>query len=101
MTVLSGPKLDKMAKELSEWYITTRTRLIEALEEGYPYGSVLLDPRGQLEDFLNKTPEDWEKMFAGLALRYRGQPDADQRIQSDVMAYLERMSRIMQGGGTT
>ncbi|KKK81309.1 hypothetical protein LCGC14_2814760, partial [marine sediment metagenome] len=39
MPIITGPQLDEIAEQCRKWYLSTRAMLLEALEEGYPYGS--------------------------------------------------------------
>lgn len=92
---LTGPDLDEMVKELTEWAVDTRAFLIEALEEGpYPYGSVKLTPAEQLTRYLAMTPVDWESMGQTRLRRYQGYPDAQDRANRDMSIYRERMERL-------
>ncbi|KKM93936.1 hypothetical protein LCGC14_1203440, partial [marine sediment metagenome] len=36
MTFVTGPKMDQAVAVLRQWYLDTRMKLIEVLEEGYP-----------------------------------------------------------------
>lgn len=94
MPIITGPRLDEMARQLREWYITTRDSLMKALEEGYPYGSVPLTPQEQVDRFMSMTPEDWQIMSAKLALRHRGKPNVQELVRKDIQDYITRMSRL-------
>ena len=98
MTFITGPKLDQAAEVLRQWYLDTRARLIEALEEGYPYGTVLETPQQQLDTFFSMTPADWEELAAKLQLRYRGQTDVPELVRADIKEYITRMTKLAYGG---
>ena len=94
MPLVSGPSLDEMAKELSSWYLETRERLIQVLEEGYPYGSIPFTPREQVDRFMSMTPEDWEDLTAKLTERHRGQPKAEELVRKDLEDFVAKMNRM-------
>jgi len=94
MPIVTGPALDGIAKELTAWYIDTREQLIQALEEGYPYGSVPLTPSEQVERFMSMTPEDWEALTNKLADRHRGKPKAEELVREDLEAFVAKMNRM-------
>jgi len=98
MPIIAGPELDKIKKELIEWYLTTREWLINTLEEGgYPYGAHELSPAEQLQKFMAMTPEEWRYMTTKLAERYRGRPDQRELVEADLRDYTTRMTRMMGG----
>ncbi len=94
MPLISGPTLDELAKELTAWYIKTRELLIQALEEGYPYGSTPLTPREQLDKFLSMTPEDWQDLTGKLVDRHRGKPDAEALARKDLEEFTNKMNNM-------
>ncbi|KKL83585.1 hypothetical protein LCGC14_1973260 [marine sediment metagenome] len=94
MPLISGPTLDELAKELSQWYIKTREELIESLSEGYPYGSSPLTPRQQIDRFMSMTPEDWQELTAKLIDRHRGKPNAEELARKDLEDYVNKMNRM-------
>ncbi|KKK88738.1 hypothetical protein LCGC14_2740140 [marine sediment metagenome] len=94
MPFITGPSLDELVKELSSWYIKTRGELIQALEEGYPYGSTPLTPRQQVDKFMSMTPEDWEGLVSKLVDRHRGKPDAEALARKDLEDYVAKMNRM-------
>ncbi len=93
MPLITGPSLDELAKELSQWYLRTREELIQALEEGYPYGSAPLTPREQVSKFMSMTEEDWMDMTNKLAERHRGKPNAEELVRKDLEDYVAKMNR--------
>jgi hypothetical protein len=99
MPLVTGPELDKLKGELVEWYQATRKMLIEALEEGYPYGSHALSPGEQLQRFMDMTPEETQHMAVRLAERYRGLPNQNELVEADLKAYRDSMAGMM-GGAT-
>ncbi len=98
MAYITGPMIDTAVEELRRWYLETSMRLMEALEEGYPYGSEVQTPEEQLDRFFSLTPVDWDKLAAKLQLRYRGQPNVQELIRADIQEYITRMSRLAYGG---
>jgi len=98
MPLIDGPELDKIKKELVEWYLNTRAWLIEALElGGYPYGSRQLSPSEQIERFLQMTPEEWDYMESRLMERYRGRPNQRELVEADLKDYSRRMTQALGG----
>jgi len=93
MPIITGPSLDELAKELSQWYIETREMLIQALEEDYPYGSVPLTPGEQVDRFMSMTPEDWEALTNKLTDRHRGKPKAQELVREDLEDFVDKMNR--------
>lgn len=94
MPVITGPALDKLAKDLAAWYIKTREALIQSLEEGYPYGSVPLTPREQVDNFLSMTPEDWQDLSRQLTERHRGKPNAQELVRKDLEDFVAKMNNM-------
>ncbi|KKN06628.1 hypothetical protein LCGC14_1075270 [marine sediment metagenome] len=94
MAIVTGPALDAIAKDLAAWYIDTREKLIQGLEEGYPYGSVPLSPSEQIDRFLSMTPEDWEALTAKLTDRHRGKPNAEALVRKDLEEFVAKMNRM-------
>lgn len=94
MTSVSGPYFDSIKKEVVDWYLETKERLIKVLTEDYPYGSVKLTPEEQLENFLAMNQQDWEALSAKLSLRHRGHPDADARVQADLAKFISYMDGL-------
>lgn len=100
---LSGPQLDKAVKLTQQWYAETRQRLIKALEEHHPYGTVEVSPTEQYQSYLEMTPEDWDALIAQLQNRYRGLPNVRELVDKDLARYVARMhlvgSKLGNGGG--
>ena len=94
MPIITGPTLDSIAKDLVAWYIDTREQLIQALEEGYPYGSTPLTPSEQVDKFMSMAPEDWEELTAKLADRHRGKPNAEALVRKDLEEFVAKMNRM-------
>ena len=94
MPIITGPSLDEIAKESAAWYIKTREELVQALSEGYPYGSIPLTPREQVDKFMSMAPEDWEGLVAKLVDRHRGKPDAEALARKDLEDYVDKMNRM-------
>lgn len=94
MPIITGPSLDELAKEAAAWYIKTREELIQALEEGYPYHSVPLAPREQIDRFMSMTEEDWTGLTDKLAERHRGKPNAEELVRKDLEEFVAKMNRM-------
>ena len=95
MPVVSGERLDKVAERLHEWFVGTRLSLIKKLEvSGYPFGNVPLSPREQLTRYINMTPEQWTAFYGHLYLRYKGMPDAPNRVMNDIRQFQGEMEKI-------
>ena len=94
MAIITGPALDEIVQELTVWYIDTRERLIQALEEGYPYGSTPLTPSEQVDRFMSMTPEDWEALTNKLADRHRGKPKAEELVRKDLEEFVAKMNHV-------
>lgn len=93
-SVVSGPVLDEVVKRVTEWYATTRLKLIEALEDPQAYGQRKLTQLEQLQRFANLQPQDWDSLIANLYDRYRGLPDTESRVNQDLANYIARMVRL-------
>lgn len=101
MPIITGPELDKIAEDLKKWYLDTREFLIQALEEGYPYGNVPMSPSQQVDKFLSMTQEDWQVLISRLAERHRGKPDIQNVVQQELRDYIQRMTKLSLGGRVT
>jgi len=64
---------------------------------GAPYGAVDLAPEEQAERFLEMAPEDYKMLVANLNEKYRGLPDAYERVNQDLANFLADM--ILKTGG--
>ena len=98
MVFITGPKIDAAVEELRKWYLASSARLMEALEEGYPYGSHPQSSQQQLDQFFTMTPTDWQELTAKLQLRYRGEDNVPELVRADIKEYVTRMSRLAYGG---
>ena len=94
MSNISGPYFDSIVKEVKEWYFETKERLIKALTEDYPYGSVKLTPEQQLENFRAMSQQDWEALSAKLSLRYKGRPNEDALVQEELTSFMTQMAGL-------
>lgn len=99
MPDLSGPRLNNIVKDLSLWAAQTRQTYIEALSQGGPYGSQKLTPQEQVMRFIQSTPQDYEGMIAKLNEKYRGLPDAQNKVNTDLAQYIRRMITLMLNRG--
>jgi hypothetical protein len=101
--VMSGPELNAMVERLRKRYLDTKEVLIKALTKNGPYGSVKLTPEEQLENFLSMSTQDLEELSNRLALRYRGRPDANEKVQQELEAFFTYMAGLherLRGNGT-
>jgi len=95
MAIVSGPELDKIAKEAKEWYLEMREYLIKALEgDDYPFGSVRLSLTEQVAKYDSMTPMDWSTMIENLYKRYKGRQGALKLVGDDIARYRGRMERL-------
>jgi len=94
MPTLSGPELDKMREDLIVWYTTTKQYLIDVLTERYPYGSTPLTTDEQVQQYLSMTPEDWQMLIGKLEERFRGMPDAQEKVQQQLNNYIKSMDKM-------
>lgn len=95
MSMMTGPKLDEMKRQLVAWWLDTRKRLIAALEEDYPYRSVELSPDEQIQKFVSMRGPDWEGLTDRLKERFRGEPEQEELVQAELRKYQERMYTLM------
>ncbi len=100
MPFITGPDLDAMVTDLTDWYYRELETLMEALEEGYPYGSTKLSTTEQYQRYREKTPETWREMILSLEQRFRGFPDSRDRVQAAIDTYVARMEALGQKVGT-
>lgn len=92
MPQLSGDKLNEAVELTIKWYNETRARLIDELSKGHPYGTIKIDPEEQYTKFIQMEGPDWTNLIARLNQRYRGRPDAQQRVNRDLAEYTRRMT---------
>lgn len=95
MSMMTGPKLDEMKEQLVSWWLTTRRRLIEALEEGYPYRSIEQTPEQQIQRFVTMQPADHLALIDKLMERHKGEPNRQELVLADLQKYRERMFTLM------
>jgi hypothetical protein len=100
MPFVSGPELDSIVKELGEWYYRELAFLMDALEEGYPFGSTALTPTEQYLRFREMGPDEWRELVLSLEGRFRGFPDMRERVQTAIDTYVGRMEALGQKMGT-
>jgi|SRR3990172_3839450 len=98
--MLTGEKMEQMKKDLIEWYTSTRTRLIALMEESSPVGTIQLSPSEQVERFLNMTPEDWQQELYRIGVRYKGLPNEEELIRTDVQDFLSYIRQHLQRSAT-
>ena len=94
--MFSGPALEEIHDELVQWYLDTRRALIEMMEESRPYGAIELDPEEQLHRAVTMTPEEWQQELGRIQLRYRGEPDAEEKVAAAVQEYLTHIKNLAQ-----
>lgn len=91
MSAINGPRLERIKKEVEEWYFRKREMLIAAMEEEYPYGAVRLEPTEQFQRFMTMTPEDWLNVVVQLQNRYRGDPEMHDKVSNEISSYVQSM----------
>ena len=91
----TGPQMDKMRKELVDWWLSTRQRLIAAMEEGYPYRSTKMTTDEQIDTFVNMQDTDWITLVDRLKARFKGEPNQEELIRNELQRYQERMYKLM------
>lgn len=94
MPLISGPELDKFAKELRQQLTNVRRYLYEELTKSYPYGAVKLSPTEQLERFRAMTRDDWIRMTEQLEHQYQGMPNQHALVERDINRFVERMRKL-------
>lgn len=94
MPFIKGPELDSLVTELTDWYYRQLDFLMDALEEDYPYHATKLTPTEQYANYRAMGPEEWRQFVIDLEARYRGYPDARQRVQNDIDSYVARMEAL-------
>ncbi len=87
-----------MVTDLTDWYYRELEALMDALEEGYPYGSTKLSTTEQYQRYREMRPEDWREFILSLEQRFRGFPDSRDRVQSAIDTYVARMEALGQKG---
>ncbi len=95
MSMMTGPKMDLMKRQLVTWWLDTRQRLISALEEGYPYRSVEQTPDEQIQNFVNMQGPDWVALTDRLKERFKGEPNQAELVQAELTKYQQRMYTLM------
>lgn len=102
MAILSAKQYEKLQREVQDWYIKTRDRLIDDFEaDGYPYGSVPLSEREQLARYLQMQDADWRLLFERVMSRHIGKPNQMKLALTEMKRYQVRMERLREkyGGG--
>jgi len=95
MSMMTGPKLDEMKRQLVAWWLNARQRLIAALEEGYPYRSIQQTPEEQIRNFVSMGPVDWTNLADRLKERFKGEPNQEELVQTEMQKYQDRMYTLM------
>lgn len=95
MSMMTGPKMDEMKRQLVDWWLKTRQRLIEALEEGYPYRSTQLSPEQQIQKFVSMRGPEWDVLTQRLMERFKGEPKQEELVQTELRKYQDRMYTLM------
>src|SRR5436190_15574251 len=89
-----GSYMERLHQELQKRLVNYRLSLIEALEKDMPYRSVKLSPSEQYIKFQKMDGNSWAQLIMRLYERYRGLPDATQRVNTDLMRYIRQMMTI-------
>lgn len=105
MALLNGPELDKIAETLRERWADRLDYLIDALSEDYPFGGTKRSPVEQLVQYraMQQNQALWTPFIANLERRYAGLPNARDRVQKAIDAYVTKMQGLeakMAAGGT-
>lgn len=96
---LSGRKAQERMERLKTWAAEFRIQMIEALTMDTPYRAQPLSKPEQLSQFMSVTPEDFEAMIFKLNEKYRGLPDAYERVNADLAKYISSMMGLMLESG--
>ncbi len=99
MTSVGGQYFDGLEDELVSWAAQYMLDLEKELTIQYPYGSQRLQPDEQALRFTEMAPQDYVKMIGMLNDKYRGFPDAYDRVNADLAAFLADMIAKTAGGG--
>lgn len=91
---LTGPALDSVVAEVTQWYVQTRLELVKQLSNPYPYGSVQLTPQEQYSNYTQLQPQDKQNMRMALYKLYVGDPDAINKVEQEMLRYDARMQAI-------
>ena len=88
---LSGKYLEDLEEQLVSWASEYMLEMEKALTEVYPYGSVPLSPDDQIGRFIEMQGPDYQMLVAKLNEKYRGFPDAYDRVNKDLASFLSDM----------
>lgn len=93
--LLTGPELDSVVAEATDWYKAERKFLIDALLAGaYPYGTVPLTEAEQVQNYDNMTPEGFAALRNTIMQIYKGDADIQDKTQRTLDAYDAHMQRL-------
>jgi len=94
--MLSKQRLEEVRGNLITWYTTKRSRLIKVMEEAGAVGTVKLSPSDQVERFLHMTDEEWQQELYRIGLRYKGLPNEEELVTTDVQDFLSYIREHLQ-----
>lgn len=94
MSGVNGPALDKLKAELQTWALKEKTRLRMLLTNDYPFGAVKIDPVTQFSRFMEMTGQDYEQLVQQLNTKYLGDPQAYDKVNQELAAFLDHMVGI-------
>lgn len=86
-----GSYMERLHDALQKKLVSYRLQLIEALEKDMPYRSVQLSTSEQYIKFEKMDGNSWAQLVMRLYERYRGLPDATNRVNNDLMRYIRQM----------
>lgn len=90
-TEAPGSYMERLHEALQKKLVAYRLQLIEALEKDMPYRSVKLSTSEQYVKFQKMDGNSWAQLVMRLYERYRGLPDATNRVNTDLMRYIRQM----------
>lgn len=89
-----GSYLQRLYTDLSKMLTDYRLKLIESLEQDMPYRSVKLSPIEQYTKFQKMDGNSYAQLISRLYERYRGLPNATERVNADLVRYLRQMMTL-------
>ncbi len=97
MQPIDMDKYNSMKGRLTDWAADYRYRVIQALTAKGTYSAVKLTPNEQIARFMEMHEVDYETLVQTLNNRYKGLPDAYERVNTDLARFVDRMLGIALG----
>lgn len=94
MAGISGPELDELVDDLRDWFNAEVEYLMEALSEGYPFGSTPLSELEQLQRYRAMNETDLQMLIQQREAVHRGKPNSRDLVQKDINAYAQHMQAL-------